>query len=106
MTLLTDKLTELGFEENADAAAYFEQLAAESGMDKGGPYTQSHVYNKGDTFVVVEQNRGDEDLGGMAATVTYPPVVIIDGPDGRIACSPDDIALVERLLNGTADKTG
>lgn len=106
MTLLTDKLEQLGFSENAEAAAYFTNLADQAGMHKGGAYTQTHVYEKDGTFVVLEQNIGDEDLGGLEATVKYPPVVVIDGPAGRVACSPDDIALVERLLTGTADKTG
>ncbi len=103
MTLLTDKLESLGFSEDGAAASYFEQFAADAAMDKGGPYTQHHVYSDGETFVVVEQNVGDENLGGLEATVKYPSVIIIDGPRGRVACSPDDIALVERLITGTAD---
>lgn len=104
MTPLINKLTELGFSEDTSAQEYFASLAAESGMDKGGPYVQHHVYTDGETFVVIEQNVGDENLGGLEATVKYPPVVIIDGPTvGRVACSPDDVELMERLLSGTAD---
>lgn len=99
MSALTDKIEALGFTEDADAAGYFEYLAADAGMDKGGPYVVEAAFvNDAGLFLVLERNTGDEDLGGLEATVKYPPVAILDGPKGRVSFNPDDLGLLERLV--------
>lgn len=99
MSAVTDKLTSLGFTEDPEATAYFQMLADQFGMDKGGPYEVETSFVREGCYIVIEKNTGDEDLGGLQATVRYPSVAIIESPKGRVAFNPDDLGLLERLID-------
>lgn len=94
---LAEKMMDAGFTRNEKAKKDLAAKNAKAGSDKGGPHTVQEVLTKGDVTIVVEQNVGSDDLGGLPATVTYPAVAIIEGPKGRVAFNPNDTALAERL---------
>lgn len=88
-------LEAVGFAPHEDAAEYFRAISHELGMQDNGPYEVLACWTRGQTVVLVEQNTAPDDLGGgMTAVITHPPVAVIEGPRGRVAASPLDVALV------------
>lgn len=99
MSTLSDKLTSLGFtaDDKAKQAAIDNADAQE--LSHNGDYTVHDVFTKGDVVITVEQNQAPEDLGGLTAVVTHPPVAVIASPKGRVAFNPADVDLAEILVN-------
>lgn len=95
---LADTLTALGFTADAQAKAVAEENAEAQGLSTNGDYTVHDVYTKGDVVVTVEQNQAPEDLGGLSALVTHPPVAVVASPKGRVAFNPADVDLAVRLV--------
>lgn len=91
-------LMDRGFVRNEELRTRLEADANAAGAGNGGKYTVLEAASLGDTVTLyVEQNIGSDDFGGLAAQVTYPAVAIIEGPGGRVAFDPANVALAERL---------
>jgi hypothetical protein len=98
MSALSDKLTSLGFTDDAKAKQAAEDNAQAQDLSANGEYIVEGVFTKDDVVVTVEQNQAPEDLGGLTAVVTHPPVAVIASPKGRIAFNPEDAELAETLV--------
>lgn len=97
-----EQIEAAGFAAAEDLQAAHEQTATDLGMHTGGQYVVQGVWRKGAVTILVEQNTGQESMGGLAATVTYPPVCVITGPTGRVACNPDNTDLILQLASELA----
>lgn len=99
---LAGALTDAGFDQRDDLVGEMQQWGDALKMSDNGPYKVLHVFTKGDVFVQVETTNAPLDLGGMDAQVQYPPVCIVEGPKGRVACRPEDTELVVQLAGDMA----
>lgn len=91
-------LESLGFTEDQVSLDAAKANAEAQGMSHNGPYAPLLAMVNGDVLVVVEQNTAREDMNGMTALVEHPPVVVINGPKGRVAANPADLELVSALI--------
>lgn len=98
MTTLADKLSELGFKADSKAKQAALTDAEAQGLSVNGSYDVHAVYAKDGITVTVEQNQATEDIGGLSAVVTHPPVAVMESPKGRVAFNPNDVELVETLV--------
>lgn len=98
MSDLNSLLVALGFAEDIAARERLQAAMDEAGTSEGAPHSVRGVFVKGNITVYVEQNAGNEDLGGLSAVVTYPATAVIESPKGRVAFSPSDLGLAEHLV--------
>lgn len=98
-TNLIDLLTESGFSTSPEVREWVKREADVLGMNDGGPYVAHEVYVKGDWSVTLEQTSAPSgDL-----VITYPKVLVIDSPNGRVAVNPNDLDLVAELIAGASE---
>lgn len=98
MTTLADKLHELGFKADSKAKQAALAEAEAQGLSANGSYDVHAVYVKDGITVTVEQNQAPEDVGGLSAVITHPPVAIMESPKGRVAFNPQHLELVDTLI--------
>lgn len=98
MADLATTLVGLGFTDDPTQAQADQAAAIEAGAGSGGEFSVNHVFTKNQIKVTVEQNSATEDVGGLSAVVTHPPVAVIESPNGRVAFNPSDVALAEVLI--------
>lgn len=79
-------LEELGFLE-ADDHGIDERTWAS--LNQGGEYRVHSTHIKGDMKVLCEQN-SHPDAPGSETVVTYPKVLVVESPKGRVAVRPVD----------------
>lgn len=96
---LIQHLKEQGFEEDAAGRQAAQQNAEAQGMGANGEYTVLDVLTRGEVVVTIEQNQAPEDVGGLTAVVTHPPLAIVASPKGRVAANPEDVTLVAALVD-------
>lgn len=96
---LAETLIGLGFVDDPTFRDGLMQFAVALDLSANGTYVVHNCYVKGDVSVAVEQNQCPEDLGGLSALVTHPPLAIAVGPKGRVAFSPDDVELAVAVVN-------
>ena len=82
----TDVLTELGFSETDDHGIHERTF---SSLQNGGPYVVHSTHTKGEVKVICEQNSFPDTLGSETL-VTYPKVLVVESPKGRVAVRPVD----------------
>lgn len=96
---LNETLEQLGFTRDENVRDQILVLSLEADLSHNGEYSVGDVFVRGECVVVVEQNQAPEDLGGMKAVVTHPPLAIIESPKGRVAFNPTDVKLAEVLVS-------
>lgn len=101
---LLEALRGEGLKAAADEANARRSMADAAGMDRGGPYKVLQTLKGKGVTVTVEQNTGSEPGPYGDMTVPYPPVAVVEGPNGqRGAANPDDIEAVLSLVRGFAE---
>lgn len=82
-----------------------QQKADENGMSDYAPYTVQALLKREDVTVLIEQNDALEPINGTGRTVrvSYPPVAVVSGPKGTVACDPNNTALVEAIAKGLSN---
>lgn len=98
MTTLDEIFTGAGFTQDNEARSWIGEMAEAMGMNEGGPYVAHMVWSKADVHATLEQTSHPD--GEML--LTYPQVLIIDFPGGRVAASPTDLELVANLVQDLA----
>lgn len=95
---LAETLTKLGFKADSKAKQVAVDNAEAQELSANGDYVVHDVFTKGDVVVTVEQNSSPEDLGGLTAQITHPPVAIAVSPKGRVAFNPEDLELAAAIV--------
>lgn len=98
MSDLATTLVGLGFVDDKAQAQSDEAAAIAEGAGNGGEFSVDNVFTKNNVKVTVQQNSATEDVGGLSAVVTHPPVAVVESPKGRVAFNPSDVALAEVLI--------
>lgn len=98
-------LSELGFAADDTLKTKLQEWAdhPETGggdMSHNGAYKLLAAYSKGNVIVVAEQNTAPEDMGDgeTSAVVTYPKLLIVEGPNGRCAVRPADVEALKAVI--------
>lgn len=87
-------LEDAGFKHDDESKDAHVELADRVNMHESGPYVVHGVWKKGLVTVKIEQNTAAEPMGGgLSAVIQHPPVALVSGPNGTVACNPDDIEL-------------
>jgi len=94
-------LTEAGFKQALTAEQREAKNAelAESELSRGGEYRIDYALTRDKVTITVEQNTGAQSRGDLEMSIKYPPVAVVEGPGGRVACSPDNTGLLLRLAD-------
>lgn len=95
---LGQHLLDNGFEYDADASTTQVESIEELQLNRGGEYQAHGCYRKAYASVTIERNTDTREEGGMSIMATYPPVAVVEGPKGRVACPADDFELVLRMV--------
>jgi hypothetical protein len=93
-------LESAGFVHDDELKAAHEEHAERYEMHATGPYVIHGMWKKGLVTLLFEQNTASEPMGGgMSAVIQHPPVCIVSGPRGRLACTADDVELILSLVD-------
>lgn len=89
------KLQDAGFVSDEELRAALE---ARAGLSDNGPHVVLHALKRGNVSAWIEQNSVREG-GAFGPMITHPAVLVLDGPNGRVACSPEDLDLALRVAD-------
>jgi hypothetical protein len=93
-------LDDAGFAADPALATQLSDQADASGMRANGPYELHGAWSKGDVRVHLEQTTAPDSSSGLNVIVQHPPVLVIVGPDLRVAVNPADTDALAALLAG------
>lgn len=85
--MILKPLLDAGFTQRRDLADVAQAESNRLGLSAGGPHVIVAVLERGPVTLTIEQNSRDESNGGR---ILYPPVCIVEGPNGRVACQAND----------------
>jgi hypothetical protein len=88
-----DALLAAGFKKALTLKEYEDRKAelAAAGMNRGGSYNSDYILKRGAVTITHEQNTSTLASGGQEITTRHLPVVVVEGPKGKVAIAVDDI---------------
>lgn len=85
----TDVLKNLGFKEQSPKE--FQQISDDLDLSRDdNPHKVLSVFSNGKVTALFEKNVSPDNSGGVEVIMKHPPVLIIEGPNGRTAISNYD----------------